>query len=74
MDLTIDQRATELEIKMSYAENTIETLNHTIYKQQLQIDRLQQELRLLRTAIATNQNSQSAISPTSLRDEIPPHY
>jgi SlyX protein len=75
MDLkNIEQRATELEIKMSFAENTIETLNKTLYKQQLQIDRLQQELRLVRAEMASSQDSQSAGSATSLRDEIPPHY
>jgi SlyX protein len=66
----MDARMTELEVKLAFAEDLLETLNRTVYRQQEQIDRMQQELRMLR------QQMQQSL-PTeqhSLRDEIPPHY
>jgi SlyX protein len=66
----MDERITELEVKLAFAEDLLETLNHTVYRQQEQIDLLQHELRSLRQqmlqALPAEQNS--------LRDELPPHY
>ncbi|MBS0454718.1 MAG: SlyX family protein [Proteobacteria bacterium] len=64
-------RLTELEIKASYAEDLLEQLNMTIYRQQQQIDSLIQQIAQLR-----EQSSRSAQDPATrnLRDELPPHY
>jgi SlyX protein len=67
----METRITELEIKLSFAENTIESLNQTIYEHQQQLDRLQLEMRALREELA---NSQSSSPQRSLQDEVPPHY
>ncbi len=66
----MDSRITELEIKISYAEDLVDELNRTVYRQQLQIDRLIAEMRSLRDQV---QNAQP-LEQRSLRDEIPPHY
>ena len=65
-----DQRLTELEIKASYSEDLLEQLNMTIYRQQLQIDALLQELQ----RIGQQQSNSSSGAPRNLRDELPPHY
>jgi len=64
------QRIEQLEIKFSYAEDLLDTLNALVTKQQDQIDRLLHEVGQLR-----RQREEEA-SPTfrSLRDELPPHY
>jgi SlyX protein len=67
----MELRITELEIKLSFAENTIESLNQTVFKHQLQLDRLQFELRSLREELA---NGQGNAPQRSLQDEVPPHY
>ncbi|MDP3578918.1 SlyX family protein [Methyloversatilis sp.] len=66
----VDSRLTDLEIKASYAEDTLDQLNQIIYRQQQQIDRLERELQQLR------QKQPEAGGPVfrSLRDELPPHY
>lgn len=65
---TIDHRLTDLEIKSSYAEDLLDTLNQTIFRQQEQIDRLIREVRELR--------QQGAASPVqrNLHEDLPPHY
>jgi SlyX protein len=67
----MEPRITELEIKLSFAENTIESLNQTVFKHQQQLDRLQFELRSLREELV---NSQGNAPQRSLLDEVPPHY
>ncbi len=67
----MENRITELEIKLSFAEATIESLNQTVFKHQQQLDRLQFDLRSLREELA---NSQGNAPQRSLQDEVPPHY
>ena len=66
----LEQRITELEIKFSYADDLLETLNTQIARQQDLIDRLLAEVAELR------RRRDDAAGPgfRSLRDELPPHY
>jgi len=66
----MDARLNELEAKLAFAEDMIETLNQTVIRQQGQLDLLQQQLRLM------HQQLQAALpdEARNLRDEIPPHY
>jgi len=63
-------RLTELETKLVFAEDLLDTLNQTVVRQQGQLDSMQQQLRLL------HQRMQDALpdETRSPRDEIPPHY
>jgi SlyX protein len=67
----IEQRLTDLEIKASFTEDTVDQLNRVIVQQQAQIDLLTRELIELRRA--ANQTAEAG-GPRSLRDELPPHY
>lgn len=67
----MDDRITELEIKLSFQEELLETLNQTVIRQQQQMDLLQQQMRVLYQLVksytgATDSNMQ--------QQEIPPHY
>ena len=66
----MDARITELEIKISYAEDLIDELNRTVFRQQQQIDFLARELNTLRQQVQAAAPAQAA----NLRDDIPPHY
>jgi SlyX protein len=66
----MESRLIELEAKLSFAEDLIETLNRTVFRQQEQIDQMQRQIRLLHQQL-------QAVLPDEeggLRDEIPPHY
>ena len=69
--MSVDERITNLEIKLSFNEDLIEELNQTVYKQMQQIELLYKELKALQMQMA---NSMPAENSGSLRDEIPPHY
>lgn len=65
----LERRITDLEIKLSFAEDTVEKLNEVVTRQQAQIDRLIRELVELRDRAAAEPGV-----PPGARDELPPHY
>jgi SlyX protein len=72
MVLPSDQvdRLNELEMKIALADDMLDQLNQTIFRQQQQIDALAQEIRSLRQQLPQDRNT----SGTTLLDELPPHY
>ena len=64
------QRLDALEIKASYADDLLDQLNLTVYRQQQQIDQLQRQLALLRQQLPDPSDG----TPPGARDELPPHY
>ncbi|MDR2614604.1 MAG: SlyX family protein [Candidatus Accumulibacter sp.] len=68
----MEERLTELEIKLGLTEDLVEALNRTVFRQQEQIDLLQQQLRLLYRLIQAQPPGPD--EARHLRDEIPPHY
>jgi SlyX protein len=65
-----ESRINELEAKLSFAEDLIDALNRSVFRQQEQLDLMQQQLLLL------HQQLQTVIpkEERDLREEIPPHY
>jgi SlyX protein len=66
----MEERLTRIESKIALAEDVIEELNHTVFRQQQQIDRLQQQIVQLHRQMAAGAPGERR----DLRDEIPPHY
>jgi SlyX protein len=71
MSDALEARVAELEIKLSYSDDLIETLNHRVFRQQEQIEQLQRGLRALREQ---RQTDDAAHAPRDPREETPPHY
>lgn len=65
----MEARLTDIEIKLTYIEDHVDTLNRLVIEQAQEIGSLQREMARLREQVA----SQPA-EARSLRDEIPPHY
>ena len=65
-----EARLTELEIKLSYTEDLLDTLNALVADQQQDIAMLLREVALLRQQGA-EPGMAAARNP---RDELPPHY
>lgn len=70
LEPALEPRVTELEIKASFAEDLLDTLNQTVFEQQQQIDRLLREVLQLREQLASSGQGSGAAP----RDERPPHY
>lgn len=65
------QRLEALEIKSSYADDTLDQLSAQLYRQQSQIERLLREVMDLRGQLDA---ARAAGEPLTVRDELPPHY
>ena len=63
-------RIAELEAKLAFTEDLVDTLNQTVIRQQTQLDLIQQQLRLLHQRIKDVAPEETR----NLRDELPPHY
>lgn len=62
-------RVTELEVKLAFAEDLLDSLNQTVFRQQEQVLRLAREVRELREMLLC-----LPIEQRNPRDELPPHY
>ncbi|MCB1933842.1 MAG: SlyX family protein [Candidatus Accumulibacter sp.] len=67
----MEHRLGELEARVNLAEDLLEALNMTVYRQQQQIDLLQQQLRHVYQQL---QETPAAAEKRDAGDEIPPHY
>jgi SlyX protein len=68
-----EHRLDELEIKASYAEDLLEQLNLTVYRQQQQIENLQRQIEHLRNQLP-DRNPAMGTTQRDAREERPPHY
>ena len=67
----MENRVTELEIRLTHLEDTIEVLNKTIIEQHAEIDMLQLQVSNLEKKIKASQASQVAHES---EETPPPHY
>ena len=67
----MDDRVTELEIRLTHLEDTIEVLNTTIIKQHDEIDLLQLQVSQLEKKIKASQSSPIVHES---EETPPPHY
>ena len=66
-----DQRLIDIEIKLSHQENTIETLNEVVVKQELLIFQLNEKIDKLVKELS---DERKAEKQKKARNEPPPHY
>lgn len=66
----MESRLIALETKISFAEDLLDELNRTVFRQQQQIEQLQQQIRLLYQQMQASGPAERR----DLREEIPPHY
>jgi len=67
----MEERLAEVESRISLAEDLVEELNLTVYRQQQQIELLQRQLRQLHQQL---QEVLAASGERYPREELPPHY
>lgn len=68
---SLHKRLLELEMKVSFQEQTIEDLNQALIEQQFSLDKLQHQMRLLAKKVVAVQPSNIA---SQSEETPPPHY
>ncbi|BCL77070.1 hypothetical protein JHS3_28060 [Jeongeupia sp. HS-3] len=66
----MEDRITELEIKLALQDDLLDELNRVVARQQQQLELLAQALRGVQSQMRGNE----AGGQRNLADEIPPHY
>lgn len=66
----MQDRLTNVEVKLTFAEDLLDELNRTVFRQQEEIDFLRRELLRL----AQQVRDWSPPERSDPRDDIPPHY
>jgi len=66
-----EKRITDLEIQLTFQENTIDALNEEVIRQQKLIDELGKKLELVISRLSEVSAPPAIFKP---EDEIPPHY
>ncbi|MDB5808052.1 MAG: hypothetical protein JWN94_174 [Betaproteobacteria bacterium] len=66
----MELRLEKIEIKLSLAEDMLEELNKTVYRQQRRIEQLEQAMEMLRQQVQTAMPAEQR----TLNEEVPPHY
>lgn len=75
MSKTERREIIELQERLAFLEHTLEQVNRVVANQQLEIDRLSEDLRELRRQATKQDGAQGgADRPRSLEDDRPPHY
>lgn len=71
MNEIVEERFMRIETKLSFSEDLLDELNHTVFRQQQQIDRLNEVVRRMHGQLSELRASGGANDPL---DEVPPHY
>lgn len=72
--MTTDTRLAELESRLAFQDDTVNSLNAIVAAQQLDIDRLKLQVKELASALRSVRDEYSSAGGGSLEDERPPHY
>jgi len=67
----MQDRLTEIEIKIAHMEQSLGELSDVLYRQQSLLDRLELRFNELRQRVSVTADGQENSEPT---DEKPPHY
>ena len=68
------QELIDLQIKIAYLEDTLESLNHVIAVQDKQLMDLQDQLKLIYAKLDNLNHDQNDIAPFYLLADKPPHF
>lgn len=68
-----EERIIELEIKLAYQEDLLQSLNQVVAEQQIQLGKLEETCKLLHDKLKSLAQSLSD-APGTPADERPPHY
>ena len=71
-DVAMQQQLIELESKLAFQEDTVNSLNNELHQHQMQIKKLQQQVMLLADKLRQLPEDQGILSPED--EPPPPHY
>lgn len=74
LENTFSARHEDLQVKIAFLDDLVDSLNHMVASQQQTILDLQKQMQLLYQRVESYQNGESDIEPFDPLNEVPPHY
>lgn len=71
-DAAMQQQLIELESKLAFQEDTVNSLNNELHQHQLRIEKLQQQVMILAEKLRQLPEDQGILTPEE--EPPPPHY
>lgn len=71
-DAAMQQQLVELESKLAFQEDTVNSLNNELHQHQIRIEKLQQQVMLLAEKLRQLPDDQGILRPEE--EPPPPHY
>lgn len=69
-----DKRLADLESRLAFQDDTVNSLNEIVSQQQLDIDRLRLQVKELASVLRAMRDEFSSGGAAAAADEPPPHY
>lgn len=70
----LQARIDELEIRVAFLDELMESLNQVVAAQDLHLTQLQQQFQLLYRRVDHSLNQEDGVAPFDVMRDIPPHY
>ena len=74
LENTFSARHEDLQVKIAFLDDLVDSLNHMVASQQQTILDMQKQMQLLYQRVESYQNGESDIEPFDALNEVPPHY
>lgn len=74
LESTFSAHIDDLQVKIAFLDDLVESLNQMVATQQQTILELQQQMQLLYQQVESYQNGEIGVEPFDPLKEIPPHY
>lgn len=74
LESTFSARIDDLQVKVAFQDDLVESLNQMVASQQRTILDLQQQMQVLYQRVESYQNGDTEVEPFNPLTEIPPHY
>lgn len=71
---TLSAGIEDLQVKIAFLDDLVESLNQMVASQQRSILDLQQQMQLLYQRVESYQNGDEGVEPFDPLKEVPPHY
>ncbi|XID74539.1 SlyX family protein [Alkanindiges sp. WGS2144] len=74
LESTFSARLDDLQVKIAFLDDLVESLNQMVASQQQTILDLQKQMQLLYQKLESYQSGEEGVEPFDPLKEIPPHY
>ncbi len=74
LEATLSARIDDLQVKVAFLDDLVESLNQLVISQNQQLSDLQLQMQLLYRRVEATQQGEGGVEAFDPQQEVPPHY